>query len=93
MAGFEHTSDMYLSNEDQKAWDMALIVQPPTWAHIMNEEKENGGLKQMRVFNTAIFNCFTSEALYFLHGLENWCEGLAVHLSEERKGKRNNENV
>lgn len=51
----------------------------------MNEEKENGGLKQRRVFNTAIFNCFTSEALYFLHRLENWCEGLAAHLTSQRK--------
>lgn len=30
MAGLEHTWDLCLSNEDQKVWDMALIIRPPT---------------------------------------------------------------
>lgn len=55
MEGLEHTSDLCPSNEDQKAWDMALIIQPPTWAHITIQWKENAHLKQRGDFNSAIF--------------------------------------
>ena len=58
--GLEHTSDFCLSNKDQKAWNMALIIQSPTWAHIMLQVKENGDLEQGHGFDRTIFNCFTS---------------------------------